>query len=154
MLPDYQIKILMLMHELENALVDLYEVFEEKFPEHTGLWRALVQEEQEHAEAVRTLYKLTYKGESYFDEGKIKPAAIQAIIDHVKGICDFAKQGKYNALQALSITYDIESALIAKDMFKCFEVSEKFADLLKYLQVGSQNHAQLAKAELAKLQGA
>lgn len=152
MLPDYQIKIIMLMHELENTFGDLYALFSERFPEHDYLWNILIKEEREHAEAVRTLYKLTYKGESYFDEGKIRPDAIQSIIDHVKDACDLAKQGRYNELQALTIAYDLESSLIAKDIFSHFEVSDEFAEMLKFLREGSENHVQLAKNALIKLQ--
>lgn len=141
------------MHELENNLGNLYELLSERFPGHNDLWQTLIKEEKEHAEAVRTLYKLTYEGESYFDEGRIKPEAIQSIIDRVKDACDRAKQGKFNALQALSMTYDLESSLIAKDIFRCFGVSEKFAEMLNYLQEGSKNHVQLAKNELDKIQG-
>jgi hypothetical protein len=152
MLPDYQIKIIMLMHELENTFRNLYELLSERFPEHNNLWQPLIKEEKEHGEAVRTLYKLTYEGESYFDEGRIKPDAIQAMIVLVKDACDRVKQGKFTAFQALTMTYDLESSLIAKDIFSHFEVSEQFAEMLKYLRDGSENHAQLAKDELSKFQ--
>jgi|WetSurMetagenome_2_1015567.scaffolds.fasta_scaffold00081_27 hypothetical protein len=151
MLPDYQIKILMLMHELENTLGDLYTLFAERVPEHSDLWNTLTKEELEHAEAVRTLYKLTYEGESYFEEDKIKPEAIQSIIDRVKDACDRAKQEMFTAEQALTLTYDLESSLIAKNTFRCFDVSPKFDRMLEHLRGDSEHHAQLAKYELDKI---
>ena len=151
MLQDYQIKIVMLMNELENSLAELYEAFAERFPEHNNLWQVLINEEREHAEAVRTLYKLTYEGESLFDEGRIKPAAIESIIEHVKDACGLAKQGKYTAVLALNVTYDLESSLIAKDIFNHFEVSEQFSEMLQKLQKGSESHVRLAKNQLDKI---
>jgi hypothetical protein len=140
------------MHELENALGNLYELFAMSFPEHHILWHTLVKEEYEHAEAVRNLYKLTFEGESLFNVGRIKPEAVQSIIDRVNEARDRLHQGKFTELEAVSFTCDIESSLIAKDIFRYFEVSPEFSEMLRYLREGSEGHVQLARNELNKLQ--
>jgi hypothetical protein len=63
MLKDYQMKILLSLHDLEKTILektigDLYKIFAKLFPEHNTLWDTLIKEEQEHAEAVQNLYKL------------------------------------------------------------------------------------------------
>ena len=129
----------MLFHELEKTLGDVYVLFAEKFPEHNNLWQTLIKEEQEHAEAVRKLYQLTYKGQALFDEGVIKAEGVQSIIDYVKDTCDPAKLGKLTAKQALMITHDIEKSLIKRDLFSHFRVSFQFGDMLRCLREGSLN---------------
>jgi len=150
MLKDNQIKILMLVHELEKTLAEIYELFAEKFPEHTTLWQTLIKEEQEHAEAVRKLYKLTYERQASFAEGIIKVEGVQSIIDYAKSVGEAAKLGKFTALQALTKAHEIEKSLIEREIFGHFRVSSQFTDMLRYLHDGSQNHVQLTKNELDK----
>lgn len=152
MLKDYQMKILLSLHDLEKTVGDLYEIFAKRFPEHNTLWDTLIKEEQEHAEAVQNLYKLTSQGQVLFDEGAFKLAGIQWFIDYLKDICDAANHGKYNEKQAVTISLDIEKSLIEKDIFKHFKVSPEFADLLRTLQQGSQAHISLVEKELAKIE--
>ncbi len=151
MLKDYQIKLLMRAHEVEKTLGDIYTQFAENFPDHNDLWSALIKEEHEHAEAVRTLYQLTYEGKSLFDEGNIKAEAIQSIIDYLKGIYSAAKQGKYTARKAISITCDIEKSLIEKDFYSHFKVSPEYAEILQLLEKGAKVHLLLAQKTLDKL---
>ena len=142
----------MLFNELEKALGDMYELFAERFPEHNDLWQTLIKEEREHAEAVQKLYQLTYQREALFDEGIIKAEGVQSIIDYVRDTCNIARLGKYSAMQALTTAHDLEKSLIAKSIFSHFKVSPQFADMLRYLREGSQNHIELTKNELNKIQ--
>ena len=149
---EHQIKILMLFHELEKNLGDLYALFAERFPEHNNLWHRLIKEEQEHADAVQKLYQMTYKGQALFDEGIVKVEGGQSIIDYVKYTCDTAKSGKFTAVQALTTAHDIEKSLIAKSIFSHFKVSPEFTDMLRYLREGSLSHIDLTKIELDQVQ--
>jgi len=148
MLKDNQIKILMLVHELEKTLRGVYMQFSDKFPEHNDLWNILIKEEQEHADAAQKLYQLTYEGQSLFDEGGIKAEAIQSIVDYLNGISDAAQRGKYTSIKAIAITCEIENTLIEKDFFSHFKVSPKYANMLQILDEGSKSHAQLARKKL------
>jgi hypothetical protein len=148
---DYQIKLLMLVHELETSLGDLYTIFKERFPEYNNLWETLIKEEREHAEAVRRLYRMTYDGQVLFDEGSIKSEGVQSIIDYLQNIHGASQRGVYTAKQAVTIAYNIEKSLIEKDIFKHFKVAPQFADLLHALLEGANNHLQLIKREFDKL---
>ena len=152
MLKDNQIKILMLVHELEKTLGEIYGLFAEKFPEYNTLWQTLIQDELSHAEAVRKLYQLTYERKSAFHEGILKVEGVQSIIDYVKGVCEAAKLGKLTALQALKTAHDIEKSLIERNIFRHFKVTPQFAEMLKYLHDGAQHHIELTKNALDKAQ--
>ncbi len=151
MLTNYQIKTIMLMHELENTLVLLYELLSEKFPEYDGsIWNTLIKEEKEHAEGVRKLYRLTYEGHSMFDGGNLKNEAIQSVINFIMEICERHKNKDLTAVQALTHTYDVEVSMVERKLFRFFQASEKYSELLIYLRRGSEKHAQMVKQELDK----
>jgi hypothetical protein len=151
MLSDEQIKTVMLMYDLENALGDLYEILSETFPECNNLWHVLILEEREHAEAVRNFYRIYYEGESVFSLGAVRAEAISSILDHVKDICVRAKNKAFGVEQALNTSYDLEGSFIAKSTFNYIGASEAFSELLSRLRDDSEKHAGLVKAELEKL---
>lgn len=151
MITNKQIKILMAVHELEKSLGEIYIQFAEKFPEHNDLWNMLIKEEQEHAEAARKLYQLTYEGQSAFDEGGVKVEAIQSLIDYLQGVCDAAKRGKYTSIKAVSITCEIENTLIERDFFSHFKVASQYIEMIQILDKGSKAHAQLARKKLDEI---
>jgi len=152
MIENYQIRILMLMFDLEKLLGDIYAVFKDQFPSHAALWETLMKEEYEHADAVRSLYRMTYEKQVLFNEGTIKAEGIQSVIDYLKPVLENSTKGKYSAEKAVYIAYDIEKSLVEKDIFKHFDVSPKFEVLLFHLLEGSRQHFALIKKEYDKIQ--
>jgi hypothetical protein len=149
MLKDEQIKLLMLLYEVEKVLGDIYVVFSEQFPSHNDLWEVLIREEHGHAEAVRELYKLCYEGKSVVSEAAFNPQAVQSIIDYSKDILQNAKKKKYPIDKALSITYDLERSLVEKDVFKHFKVAPEYKDRLMVLHTETQRHIAMLEDRLA-----
>ncbi len=150
MLEENQIKILMRMHELEQGLAELYALFAEKFPAQRELWLKLVREENEHAEAVQKLYRLTYQNDASFAEGATRLGAIESIIDYVKKTCELARQDQITPEHALELGRDLEKSLIAKNIFQHFKVRLEYSNLLRYLRDSSEEHAQLVQAEIER----
>lgn len=150
MLEENQIKIIMAMHELEQSLAEMYALFLEKFPEHKALWTVLVEEELEHADAVKKFYQLTYKKDASFSEGTIRLSAVEAIIDYVKKTCEIGRRDGLGADQALEMSRDIEKSLIAKNIFDHFKVRLEYSSLLNHLRVDSERHAQLVQEEIER----
>jgi len=150
MLEKEQIQILMRLYELEQSLAAMYALFAEKFPAHRELWAVLVKEELEHADAVQKLYGLTYENAVFFPEGSIRCAAVESMLDHVKKTCEIARVDKLTAEQALEFSRDIESSLIAKNIFDHFEVDLDFTAKLRYLRDSSEKHAGLVQMEIDK----
>lgn len=154
MIKDYQIKILMLMHDVEKFLGEIYEIFSEKYPEHNNLWKILIKEELKHAEAVRMLYREIYEGHVLFDEGRVKTYTVKSVIEYLQGVHDNARRGKYTARQAVAVTYDMERSLIEKDVFKHFKSdSIKLINVLNALNKDTLWHIDIAKKELDSIQG-
>ena len=140
----------MLVHEFEKSLGDLYTVFNAQFPEYSAIWELLIREEYEHAEAVRKLYRLTYDKKVEFDEGKIKPEGVQAILDYLKPIYENAQQGQYTVKQALTISYDLEKTIIDNNIFDYFKGTGKLINTIDFLVFGTKRHAEILKIEVDK----
>lgn len=151
MLKEKQIRILMLVCDLEKTLGDIYTQFSGKFPEHNDLWELLIKEELEHAEATRELYRLTFEGKSLFDEGGIKEDAVQSILDYLRVVHDNARRGRYSLKKAVEITCEVEETIIERDFFTHFKVSPEYAQMLKTLDEGTRAHASLARKKLESL---
>lgn len=151
MMEDQQIKTLMLACELEQSIAELYGCFAERCPELKDLWVTLIQEEREHAEAIRGLYRQTYEGKSRFDAGAIKGEAIQSVIDFVKETTAAARRGPFPAVRAASIACDLEKSLVEKDIFAHFRVTPAYAEVLQTLQRGTRRHIQLTRDALERL---
>jgi len=151
MLENYQIKTLMLIHELEKSLGEMYTIFRELFPEYNNLWSLLIKEEYGHSEAVRKLYKMTYEGKVLFREGNIKPEGVQSVVDYLKTVHDNARLGRYTTEKALIIAYDVERSIIEKDIFDHFNVAPELANMLNILIIGTKRHAELIKEKIDKL---
>ncbi len=153
MLKDSQIKMLMLMHDMEEMLGDIYELFASQHPAHSALWSLLVREERLHAGAIRTLYRLTYEGRSLFDEGVIKADALQSIMEYMQETYARAKKGAMTAEQAIATACDFENTLIEKHVFDLFRVAQEFQVVLQKLKHDTQHHAEMAKKELRAVRG-
>jgi hypothetical protein len=150
MLKEHQINILLLAYELEKTLHELYELYTVQYPDNSTLWNILCKEEKEHAEGMQKLYQASYDGQCAFDEGNIKPEAMQSIVDYAKIALESARTGKLDACKAVTFACDIENSLIQKDIFRHFKVSSQFSDLLQTLHEQTKSHAQLAKIEREK----
>jgi len=148
MMDNHNVEVLLLAHQLEKALAELYAVFIERYTTYRSLWTHLLHEEQGHAEVLRKLYQLTYEKKSFFDAGAIKPAAIQTVIDHVKELSDSAARGLMSETQALKVTHDLESSIFEKDLFTHFKVAAEYGDLLKQVIEEDRAHIQMVKKAL------
>lgn len=143
-----KIKVLMLVHELEQTLGRLYATYAGQFPEHRAFWLKLAQEEEGHADAVRRLYQLSYEGRSLFQEGALRADAIQSVLTYVKEQVAAAALGQPSAQRALSVTYDLERSLLERDIFAHFEVSPELSGVLTRLNKETSGHMASAKREL------
>ena len=150
MIQDSQIKALMLVHEFEKSLGDLYTVFNTQFPEHSDIWELLIKEEYEHAEAVLKLYKLTYDKKIVFNEGQIKPEGVQTVLDYLKSIYENAKQGQYTVKQALILACDLEKSVIENNIFDYFKGMDEIQSTIDFLVIETKKHAEILKKRIDK----
>lgn len=143
MLADDKIKMLMLYHEIEKTIKSIYEVFRENIPEHKNLWETLVKEEQEHADAIRELYRLTYEGRATFDAQNLKLDAVQSILDYLKELYANVLRTRCSVKQAVSTALGLEKSLLERNLFKHFQVSGDLSGIFMELEEGTKRHVAL-----------
>jgi len=106
---DVDILSMLVRHEL--AIKELYEIFAATFPDRQGLWSGLAGDEQRHADMLEAL-----DAESNINSvllgSQIKPQAIMVSIAYVESLAARAQMKKINPVQALSVSKDLESALL------------------------------------------
>jgi rubrerythrin len=102
----------------ESAIRQLYEVFAATFPDRQEFWRALVADEQRHADRLEMLRSGPSTGAWFSNDSGLRSQAIKSSIGYVESQTERAQDGGVSLLQALSIARDLENALIEQHFAK------------------------------------
>ena len=110
---------LLIRHEL--AVKGLYETLADLFPERRGFWQEIAQDEKRHSTRLEVLraeesFKIWFRFNS-----RLKPQAIASSISYVESLTARATSRTLSLLEALSISKDIETALLEKQFSKIAE---------------------------------
>lgn len=107
---------LLIRHEL--TIKHLYEIFSTMFTERKALWENLATAEQRHADWLISLQPDSSVSKWLMRESTLKPKAIKSSIEYVESQITRANEGSMSLLQALSISIDIEKALLERQYSK------------------------------------
>lgn len=148
----YQKRIIELFIEQELLLAELYKRFSVSFPEYSEFWLKMVSEEKEHANWLKNLLKGAAVQKVFFSEGKTRTYTVKTYIEYIKKtISDFDKK-KPDIIKAMAISRDIETSLIEKNMFKCFDGdSPEVNKVLSILQKAQCLHCKKINDEIANV---
>lgn len=125
----------------ERLLSELYALFAQEFPQYSGFWTELSEEEKKHAGLISKLEEAEKKGLVFFDEGKTKTYTLTTFISHLEKQCQKARNKEFGIAAAFSCALDLEQALIEKDAFSRFDsLTEKAAGVLNRLRAETKNH--------------
>ncbi|MBN1355373.1 hypothetical protein JXA40_03775 [bacterium] len=124
---------LLISHEL--AIKNLYLLFAGLFPGHTDFWTCIAQDEQTHSEWLECLRSKKTLGEWFLSMSRLKQEGIETSIAYVEKQTARAREGNFSLLEALSISRDLENALIEKQFSEVnesvpVEIRSVFMDLL------------------------
>lgn len=147
MLP-YQKEAVEMMIRHEHAMRDLYLVYASKFTDYAEFWRDLSREETIHAETVAQIGKSLDSGKTNFSRNRFKVEAIALSIRFIEEKIAQAKSEELPLFYALTVTLDIEKALIENEYFIVVEDDPpELKNTLRALQFGAEKH--LEKVTLA-----
>ena len=105
-------------------MAELYRTFGKIFPETADFWNQMAEEESSQAKMLYTLKCRYEAGQGQLRECKLKSTAIQYSLDYVNQRIESARNGEITSLkEALVIAYDLENAVIEKEVFAMFEES-------------------------------
>jgi len=103
---------LLMRHEL--AVKKLYEAFAALFPDRQGFWRQIASEEANHAHWLEALGSEPAFKSWFRLDSRLKPRAIESSISYVDAQAVKAHQGQFTLLEALSVSADLENAILEK----------------------------------------
>lgn len=116
-----QIEIIEALAGQEEAISRLYRAYGQNFPEDRGFWEALSGEETGHAQWIRDLSAKIGGGGVYFNENRFRIEAIRSSLEYIERENAAAAVGGQDGIEALSVAYMLEDALLEKKFFEIFE---------------------------------
>jgi len=102
----------------ELAIKRLYEAFAALFPERQSFWRRIAGDEARHAHWLETLQGQPAFRRWFLSGSRLRPQAIEASIGYVGAQTEKARLGGFTLLEALSVSTDLEAALLEKQFTK------------------------------------
>lgn len=145
----YQKKIIELFIEQELILADIYERFSDLFPEYRDFWRKMAGEEKEHASWVQHLLHGVVSDKVFFAEGKTRSYTVTKYIEYLKSTIAAFEKNPPDIIRALSISRDIENALIERNMFSFFEGdSKEVQKVISILEAAQYEHCSCVDSKL------
>jgi len=140
----YQDRVLELMKGYENLIGDLYSVYAEKDLSYADFWKKISEEERTHAYWIETLANSIGSGKVHFDEERFNIAPLEQVTNDIKTKIDYAQKNEINALNALSISNDLEGGMIERKFFEVFESdSAEIKQTLSMLEDATIKHESL-----------
>jgi rubrerythrin len=125
----------------EFAIQQLYELFASMFKSHQKFWQKIAKDEQRHSHWLETLRSKKSLKNWFLSESRLKMQAITASIRYVEMQITRAQKGNFNLLEALSISKDLETALLEKQFSKMSpSVPEKIRTIFIKLAGETEQH--------------
>lgn len=153
-LKPYQEKIINQMITQERLLSEIYALFAKNFPQYSGFWTELSEEEKRHADLIEKLGEAEKKGLVFFDEGKTKTYTLSAFIDYLEKQSEKARNKEFGIAAAFSCALDLEQSLIEKEVFTRFDsVKEMNRSVLNKLRNETKNHIEKIRQKRKEVLG-
>lgn len=108
-----------LIRDHEEALGKLYAEYAARFKDQEAFWNRISQEEEQHAEWVRSLESCVEKKEAVFVD-KFQVTALQTSLKFIHAQIDKARNADITFAEALSISLSIENSMLEKKFFEAF----------------------------------
>ncbi len=133
---------MLIRHEL--AIKQLYELFAEKYPERRDFWLRIAAVEQRHSDLLRSLRSKKALENWFLSDVRSKRLALKASLEYLAKQTERIRKVTISLLEALSISKDVEDALIEKQFLRIDDsVVEEVAPVMKSLVAETQEHRKL-----------
>lgn len=152
-LAQEELKIIELLSQNELTISKLYSTYAEKFPEYAEFWTKIAQEEVNHSDAVLKLTKYLDNKKLFFNPDRFTQETINHSINFKKKLIEEAQTQNISFINAISMAFTLEEALLEKNFFEIFETDDpKFQEAMDYLAKSTQKHIREIKAVWQKAQ--
>lgn len=144
-------RLLKAMIDHERVISRLYSVYAKRFPDYKDFWSNLSREETEHAACLDFLGQKVKDGSGLIVVERFSLAALDASIKYVESLIEKASDADFELINALSLAFHLEEAMIEKDYFEAFEGdSPQVVRVLDLLAAETRKHSLKIKEALEK----
>ena len=146
-------KIISALMDNELAVSELYKVYATRFPEMADFWNHLANDEENHAEWIKTLNEEISKGNMVINPNRFKLPSLQGLYDYIMGLIYKARRDDIplTNINALALSKSLEDALIEKRFFEIFETdSVMLKNVLNKLRIATEKHREIVAVELER----
>lgn len=117
-LSDFQISKIELVAQFESAVMELYWVYSQKFPEHEVFWVAMADDERKNTEWVRSTIENIKNGVIEYNRDRFNIEAIRTSLNFVKSQIQAAQDHPVSLKTALGNATGIEDSLAKKKFYE------------------------------------
>ncbi len=135
------IDVIEMLAQHEESIGQLYSIYARRFPEHYDFWATMAQEEMNHAGMLRGLVSNIEEDSADFNPNRFRSKTVEASIEYIHDETVRAREQDMELINALSITLQIEQAMIEKKYFEVVEgISTNVKHLLLTLTAETEEH--------------
>jgi hypothetical protein len=117
-LSTFQISKIELIAEYEMAVMELYWVYSEKFPEHKNFWIDMADDERKNTEWVHSAIELIKAGTIDYNRDRFNIEAIRISMDFIKAQIKVALDQPVSLQTAVFNAVSIEDSLAKKKFYE------------------------------------
>lgn len=117
-LSAFQVSKIELIAEYETAVMELYWVFSEKFPEHKEFWIDMADDERKNVEWVRSTIELIKVGKIDYDRERFNIEAVRTAMDFIKKQIRETLDRPVTLQAALATAAGIEDSMTKKRFYE------------------------------------
>ena len=117
-LSGFQISKIELVAEFESAVMELYWMYSEKFPEHEAFWIAMADDERKNTEWVRSTIEKIKSEAIEYNRDRFNIEAIRTTLNFVKTQIQAVKSQPVTLQSALGSAAGIEDSLAKKRFYE------------------------------------
>jgi vacuolar-type H+-ATPase subunit I/STV1 len=137
-LSAFQISKIELIAEYESAVMELYWVYSEKFPEHKTFWIDMADDERKNVEWIRSTIERIKANKIDYNRDRFNIEAIRISMNFIKTQTREALDKPVSLQTALSNAASIEDSLAKKKFFEIIKDDNQEARLL-YQRFAAEN---------------
>ncbi len=137
-LSTFQISKIELIAEYASAVMELYWVYSEKFPEHRAFWIDMADDERKNTEWIRSTIEQIKSGKIDYNRDRFNIEAIRISMNFIKSQSKAALDQPVSLQTALANAAGIEDSLAKKKFYEIIKDDNPEARLL-YQKFSAEN---------------
>lgn len=140
-LSSFQISKIELIAEYASAVMELYWVYSEKFPEHRTFWIDMADDERKNTEWIRSTIEQIRSGKIDYNRDRFNIEAIRISMNFIKAQITTALDQPVNLQTALANAASIEDSVAKKRFYEIIKDDNQEArQLYQKFTIENQKH--------------